>query len=403
MLTGSAALVVAAGAAAAQEPLCGGFGAAGTWAGGSPETSDVATAPEPFDVTGRSTSGRDIVTLFSLSAPSDIRIEAQPAEGDDTVITLYDETGFRVLSDDDGGGGRASLAETPLNAGAYCVVTSSYDNAPLSAAIRIGLLNHEPLLTGANAGISCGPETEATVLGGGAISALLDAGVTATAPIASISHYRFTLDAAVPLSIRAENEAADPFLYLFNASGVLIAENDDAEGLNSRLDYPDGLAAGEYCIALRALSDANAPVQVSLVPFDQEAVVQSFYAQGQASPPLDGSYPVTALGVIDTLTRSDIVLGDEAVWFSFEMPERGLVVIEAVGAGGADPATAVFDDLGRLVTRNDDAGDGTTDSLIATRADRGTYTLAVTRVGSGSPAPVRVAIERFVAAADLEE
>ena len=400
---GAAVLTLAAGGAAAQDSLCGGFGAAGVWAGGGAETSDVATVEHPFDVNGRAASGRDIVTLFSLSAPSEVRIEARPAEGDDTVITLYDETGFRILTDDDGGGGLASLAETPLDPGAYCVVTSSYDNAPLSAEIRIGLTSHDRLLTGSDPDVSCGPEAEAAALADGPVAALTGAGLSASAPISSISRYRFTLSDSVPLSVRAENEAADPYLYLFSEAGVRLAENDDAEGLNARLDYPDGLAAGSYCIVLRALSDPAAPVQVSLVPFDEAAVVASFYARGQASPPLDGSYPVADLGVIDDLTRRDVVLGDEAVWFSFEMPERGLLVIDAIGAGGADPATAVFDDLGRLVARNDDGGEGTTDSMIATRAERGAYTLAVTRVGSGSPAPVRVAIERFVRAADIGE
>ena len=403
--TGAAALILAAGGAAAQETLCGGFGAAGSWAGGDAEASDVALAEGPFDVAGRATSGRDIVTLFSLSAPSDVRIEALPAEGEDTVITLYDETGFRILSDDDGGGGLASRAETPLSPGAYCVVTSSYDNAPLTADIRIGLTSHAPLITGSapDAEVSCAPDAEAVLLGGGPIAALEDQGITASAPIASVSRYRFTLGEAMPLSIRAENPSADPFLYLFDAAGVRLAENDDAEGLNARLDFPDTLPAGEYCIALRALSDASAPVRVSLLPFDQDALVRGFYARGEASPPLDGSYPVTALGEIETRVRTDIVLGDDAEWFSLEMPDRGLLVIEAIGTIGADPVLALFDDLGREVSRNDDASIGTTDSLIATRLDRGAYALAVTRVGSGSPAPVRVVIERFVPASDFEE
>ena len=97
-----------ASVAAAQDQICGDIGDDGAWAGGDAETSDIATASAPFDVSGVSARGENIVTLFAVSETAQVRLEAQPTDGGDTVIELFGDAGARILTDDDSGEGAGS-------------------------------------------------------------------------------------------------------------------------------------------------------------------------------------------------------------------------------------------------------------------------------------------------------
>ena len=48
----------------------------------------------------------------------------------DTVIDIRDATGNIVISDDDGGGGTDSRAETSLQPGTYCVSVAAASTVP---------------------------------------------------------------------------------------------------------------------------------------------------------------------------------------------------------------------------------------------------------------------------------
>lgn len=389
-----------AAAAAAQEQICGGIGADGTWVGGEAETSDIATAETAFDASGVSARGENIVTLFTVSETAEVRVEAHPTDGGDTVIELFGDAGTRILTDDDGGEGSGSRGETTLAPGTYCLVTSSYSGAGQTADIRVGLTSHEPMSPDSDPAVSqaCVPGGDAAELHEGPIDELSGDGLTATAPVQQTPAYRFTLSEPLAMTIYAEGTPADPVLLLFDGEGALLGENDDADGRNARLDFPAALPAGDYCIGLRALSDESAPVRVSLVPHSVEAVLSRLYATGKAAPPPGSDHPVMALGRADGRLIEDVVLGADAMWLRFSVPASGMMVIEAVALGEIDPAITLFDELGRTIMHNDDVGQGNTDSLIATRVAPGDYMLAVTRIEDGMATPVRLAIERFVPA-----
>lgn len=389
-----------ASVAAAQDQICGGIGDDGAWAGGEAETSDIATADAPFDASGVSARGENIVTLFAVSETAQVRLEAQPTDGGDTVIELFGDAGTRILTDDDSGEGSGSMAETELAPGTYCLVTSSYSGAGQTADIRIGLTSHEPMSPVGETSVSqaCAPGAEAADLHDGPIAGLAGEGLSATASVRQTPAYRFTLAEPTAMTIYAEGTPADPVLHLFDGEGALLGENDDADGRNARLDFPAALPAGDYCIGLRALSDENAPVRVSLVPHSVEAVLSRLYATGKAAPPPGSDHPVMALDAADGRLIEDVVLDKDAVWLRFSVPASGMMVIEAVALGEIDPAITLFDELGRTIMHNDDMGQGNTDSLIATRIAPGEYLLAVTRIEDGVATPVRLAIERFVPA-----
>ena len=114
--TAGLALAAAASAAAAQD-FCGGASANGQWIGGAEGTSDVATAGAPMEQMALALMQNEYVALFSVSAPTEVRLEAQGRGSGDPVIDLRDEAGAIVASDDDSGGNGASRAETALQPG----------------------------------------------------------------------------------------------------------------------------------------------------------------------------------------------------------------------------------------------------------------------------------------------
>ncbi len=391
-----AALLAGAVPALAQAPSCGGVGATGTWIGGDEQTSDIATAAMAFDTNATAVRNGEIVSLFSVSSATQVRVEAMPDASGDTVIDLLDASGAIVASDDDGGGGLASRAEVMLEPGAYCLLTRGLGGDPVTADIRVGRMDQPALTSGSFVQQdleACTADTPAVQLGTAALGA---SGVTLSATHAAEAEafYRFATDGTVAVSIRAENEAADPLIYLYDEAGTLIAENDDFDGLNARIDQDQPLAAGTYCVSVRALSDATAPITVTVQEFNEADYLRSLYDQGQTAPPLDGSYPVTDLGLLENRARQDVrVSAGTASWFSVEMPEGGVLLVEAIALAEADPTLTMFDDLGRQIGFNDDNGENL-DSLLAVRVQPGVHMFALNLLGDGG-ATIRLALERF--------
>ena len=425
-LGATAALALGAAPALAQD-FCGGVSANGQWIGGTEAASDVTAAASHMEQMALVLQNNEYVALFSVSAPTEVRVEAQGRGAGDPLMDLRDEGGSIVLSDDDSGGDGAARAETTLQPGRYCLSMKSYDGAPMTGFVRVGRAEHAALTTGldsepvpvadpvqpsdpaqptdpmapADPAMAAGPCDASTVtrsLAEGPIDAqIATAPVSATASATEVPYWGFTLSAPTALSITAENETADPVVTLYDEFGTYIAENDDFDGLNSRIDQASPLQPGTYCLAMQALSDSAAPITVSLSAYDAQAAQVGMYERGEASPPLDGSYPVTALGALATRLRTDVTSTDAATWFSFDMAESGLVLVEAVATGGGDPTLVLYDDFGRQVAYNDDNG-STLDSLITARLLPGTYLVGVRQVSEGTQALTRMLFERYVPA-----
>jgi len=383
-------LLALASPAAAQGNFCGGLGDNGVWIGGEAGNSDIAAVDNYREQMALVLGGNEYVSLFSLSGPASVRVEAEGRGSGDPVIDLLDETGGIILSDDDSGGNAASRAETFLEAGTYCMAMRSYDGGPMTAFVRIGREEHEPLTDGivAPGAAATGSCAEATPLGG--------VGSTATAAANETPFWQFTLDTPTAVTIRAENENADPVLTLYDASENYIAENDDFDGLNSQIDMIEPLAAGTYCLEVSALSDDTAPITLSINEYDPQAALEALYRTGEAAPPMDGSIAMTDLGTLETRLRQDVQATGDVTWFTMDVADPGLMLVEAIGAGNSDPWLVIYDDLGREVGLNDDYGDGL-DSLIAARVQPGTYIVGV-RQFDGEQGLIRLVAERYVRA-----
>lgn len=414
-LATTAVVGLTAGAASAQAVSCGGIGASGQWLGGTPEASDISVSEGPLTLSGLPVPlDGNTVGYFTLSAPGEVRLEAQPAGGGDSVIELYDEAGALLVTDDDSGGGWASRAETMLQPGNYCLATRGFGGGSLTTDMRVGRLEHETITAGLNGGFfgggnfggplfvgvdPCTAETEATPLANGPLDALLaNGGASAVNTITGVPYYRFTLNTPQSISIRAENPSADPYIYFFDGEGNLLAENDDYESLNSRIDFTAPLDPGTYCIGMRSLSNPDLPVTVSVIGYDASAALAELYSTGDAAPPLDGSYPIIDLGVLPGRSVRDAqISGRNATWFAFEVTQQGAIVIDAVEVTDSDPLIILFNDLGQEIAFNDDSG-GTLNSQITARVQPGRYLLAVRQYSDGYQGIIRIATERYVPA-----
>ncbi|EYD74352.1 hypothetical protein Rumeso_04037 [Rubellimicrobium mesophilum DSM 19309] len=368
----------------------------------------------------------EYVALFSTSAPTQVRIEAQGRGAGDPQIELRDESGAVVASDDDSGGNGAARSETQLQPGRYCLSMKSYDGSPMTGFVRVGRTDQEALTTGMDQPAQptqptdqpadmpmdtpVGPSAPGGTCDSSVISAYISdapldmqigaAPVTVTASVDQTPYWGFTLNAPTAISITAENEAADPSITLYDSYGSYLSENDDWDGLDSRIDMSSPLQPGTYCIAMNALSDTSQPITVSVSAYDAQAAQIDMYDRGEAAPPLDGSYPITALGPLSTRLRQDAQTTDTATWFSFDVSEPGLVLIEAVTNGQGDPELRLFDDFGRQLAYNDDkdSSGGSLDSLVTARVTPGTYLVAVRQLGEGTQALTRLLLERYVPA-----
>jgi hypothetical protein len=221
-------------------------------------------------------------------------------------------------------------------------------------------------------------------------------GSNASASVEDTPYWSFTLDAPTAVTITAENESADPVITLYGPGDEYISENDDYDGLNSRIDQSSPLSAGTYCLGVSALNDDTAPITVSISAFDPEEALLSLYDRGEIAPPLDGSVIVTDLGVLQSRMRQDVKSSSDVSWFSLDIEEAGLMIVEAISGGDNDPWLIVFDDLGREIGQNDDYGNGL-NSLVMARLQPGTYIIGV-RHFDGGLGFVRLLAERYVRA-----
>lgn len=426
-----AGLAMSLAAPAMAQTYCGGL-PAGTWIGGTEGNSDIATAEDYREQLALVLLGNAHLSMFTLSESSEVRLEAQGRGAGDPVIDVLDMDGASVGSDDDAGGGTSSATLLMLDPGTYCMQTRSYDDAPLTATVRIGRPEFAALTEGGaqmtgtgmapppatpdaapedtsepvtdpvtpppTATVASGACGDAVPLGDGPIDGSLSAGLSATNSVNSVPTYVFELAAEAELTIRAENEEADPVVTLTGDDGTFHGENDDWDGLNSRLDTEAPLAPGTYCIGLRALNDGDLPVTVTVEAYDAQAALIELYELGDVAPPLDGSYPVTDLGTVSgRVTGSAAMQGEATTWFSFQVEQSGLVVIEAVSVDSGDPVIRIWDDLGREIAFNDDHQPNTYNSQVAVKIFPGTYLIGLKDISASSP-DLRLVVERYVAA-----
>ena len=421
------ALVAAtlAGPALAEAPACGGIGSVGEWVGGDEAGSDLATLGAVLDVDGRVPIAGHLVRLFTLSEPTEVRVDVAARPSGDPYVAIYSEAGIEVASDDDGGDALASRLTADLDAGAYCVAARSYELGVTEVAVRVGaaalfdyaappppgdeLLPPRPGEGGEAGGDEAGEAGDGAATGGcdaldvprlgdGPLdAAAMGEGVAATATVARRPAYLFELSEPVPVSVTATSEGGDPLVRLRDGAGAILAENDDADGLDARVDLATALAPGLYCVEVEELDGGAIPVTVSVRAFDAASDRLRRIGALELAPVGTDPVTITPLGALATVLTASAEASPTARWFAFDLPEGGLLVAEAVSMSGQDdPVLKLYDRVGREVAAADDGPAGL-DSLLVHRAVPGRYLVGLRTYAAGT-GEVRLLLERFVPA-----
>ncbi len=391
----------------AQDPICGGIGLVGEWVGGSEDASDLIGLEGAVALDGRVPIGGHLVRMFTLSEPGDVRIEARAVPSGDPYMTVFDAGGLEMATDDDGLGDLGALIEAPLDAGTYCLAVRSYESGVTDVAVAIGSSasafapppppRDEASVEDDGYGGPLCFEPDTPTLGDGLDAAALTSSSTATASAFDAPSYAFSLSEPTLLTVTATSETGDPVLHVVDVDGDVLAENDDFDGLDSRIDFGEALPAGEYCIQVDDLNEDDAPITVTLGAFDPAADRARRLDLAEFAPTAADGVEVAALDPLETSLFEEVSMEGAARWFRLELPEGGLVRFEVVGEG-ADPAVTVFDRAGRRLGENDDGPDGL-DSLLHLALDAGTYTVALRLVGmDGEAGVVRLLMDRYVPA-----
>ncbi|MBU2958071.1 DVUA0089 family protein [Paracoccus sp. 1_MG-2023] len=385
-------------AAPAEGLTCGGEPA--QWMGGTREGSDIATAENVLGLSLTSSAEREPYAAFTITGePIEIRLEAQSSG--DPALRLETADGDVIEENDDAPGTLNSRIETRLAPGDYCARLIPVGNPDMTAQLQLSTLGMEPLLSAPQSTEiqACTPQTEATALAEGSLSGHLP---VATQTEGAVTYHRFTLDEPTSLRLQAESDLLDPNMVLFEGDGRRIAQNDDTNGLNSQLDFPQGLAAGDYCIGVGPISAGVGTITVSASELNRENYLASAHRRGEVAPTIGGDYPMQQLEF--PRDRETIVLQDgTAQWLSFTLDQSTMMVIHAHGTlTGVDTQLTLFGPDGAVIAQDDDGGSDTDSKLGPTLLSPGQYRIALTDVSrngvQGSIRPVTMVFQRYLPA-----
>lgn len=382
--------------AMAESPICGGISLVGEWLGGEESASDLSAEGTSFTVEGTVPIAGHLVRMFTLSQPGAVRVEARAAPSGDPFATIFDAGGREVATDDDSAGDYGALIDTTLPTGSYCLAVRSYESRPTNVTVAVGPGDGEPAEIvpdepDTEAGGGCFADTMAT-LGTLDVDGTLEADATAD----EVPAYGFELSEPMALTITATSTDGDPSIRLLRPDGTILAENDDFDGLDSRIEVTAPMVAGGYCVEVTDLSEGDSSITVSMQRYDAAAARAGGIGRAEVAPTAADGTEVQDLGSLGTVLTAEATIDAAARWFRIDLPDGGLVVTEAAG-DGADPVLTLFDLVGRKIGENDDGPDGL-DSRLVSQLPPGGYLLAVRLVDPDAVGLVRLLLQRYVPA-----
>ncbi len=208
----------------------------------------------------------------------------------------------------------------------------------------------------------------------------------------------FSLGETTDLRIEAAGRGnGDPVIDLFDASGQLLATDDDSGGgADSRIETQ--LEAGTYCVALRSFEDAPMTAFVRASRLEQEALTEGYYVGDDGE---DYNYDDACIA---GSTALEISIGEKASNTVSEVPAYRFTLSEPLALSitadneDADPLITLYSGDGTYIEENDDT-DGLNPrlSLVEPLAP-GDYCLSV-RALNDEYLPVEVLVSEYDPAA----
>ncbi|GEM_PF-1232472 len=396
----SAAIAVDAAAEAVKSSTVAACaGAAAVWVGGDSARAQLDGAEQPWmiDLRASTAQGR----LFRLSEPASVRLETLTKNKGDPRLQLFDAAGDTLAESDDAAGSYNAQIVMHLEAGEYCIVAEDI-RTRMDLTLLVGLEDHDSVLEASE--LACGPQTQARDLGEKDLDAVLAAGPFSYQSDASGHGYvKFKVTDGGPLSLRATaGNGIDPMMALFDETGNEIANNNDADGVNARLDFMNGLPSGSYCVGIRSATPADGQIAFTAQVLDIDSYKRAAYERGDLAP-VDGSYPVGSLAF--NRPHGEIILqGNAVTWMEFELQERSIVALRTMGTpSGADTMLSLFDGVGEMIVQVDDTDSSRNAAIAPMVLQKGRYLVALSDRASSSQlgAPLRPVVllaERYVRA-----
>jgi len=297
---------------------------------------------------------------FSIDLTSGRTVEIHLNSADfDPLLQVLNPEGIEIDNDDDDGVGLNSFLEfTAPTDGTYTIVVNSFNGQPESTFTLAVELPE---------GIGSDSDDEAAPAANGSG---LSVGDTIMDSADGISSFAIDLLVNQTITISLASEVFDPKIEVLDASGTLLAEDDDGgEGLNSLLDFT-APAAGMYSIVVTAFG-GNPQGEFTLELSGEIPEVTP------DTPDVDSTEEGLAIG--DAITGS----ADGDTLFEINLVQDQVITISLVSEV-FDPKIEVLDASGALLAEDDDGGEGLNSLLDFTAPAADVYSIVVTAFG-GDP------------------
>ena len=276
----------------------------------------------------------------------------------DTIGTLFEASGSRIVQDDDGAGYPNFRIQRTLDAGTYYVRVHSYQTA--TGRYTLHLRTGDDGGGGGDGGDDHGNTRSAATLVAlpSTTSGVIDPGN-------DTDYFRIVLSAKGTVVMESSGEL-DTIGTLFDASGSRIVQDDDSAGYpNFRIERT--LDAGTYYVRVHSYQTATGAYALHLRTGDGGDGGGGGDDHGNTrSAATLVALPSTTSGVIDP--------GNDTDYFRFVLSARGTVVMES--SGELDTIGTLFDARGTRIVQDDD-GAGYPNFRIERTLDQGTYYVRV--------------------------
>ena len=345
------------------------------------DTSTTGQVDVGGSVTGNiETSGDRDWFKVVLEASTRYQIDVEGADtgrgtAADPFAALYDAGGVFLMVNDgaSGVGKNARVTYTPTASGTHYVQAS--------ATSGTGTYTVSVIVLGAN-GVS---EADTDFPNTTSSSGRVEVGASATGNIGNANDqdfFRVNLKAGKIYQIDMEGRDTgrgtdrDPFLQLFNATGVVIfaEDKDGGVGENARLTYTPAASARYFIAASRELAGGSGMGTYTLSVRELETRT----AEGGT----DFADDITTLGMVEvgsSATGEIDPAGDED-WFRVELEAGKVYQFDLQGVVGGhgtlpDPFLSLNDGSGSPIGNNDDTGGSLNSRLVYTATATGTHYL----------------------------
>lgn len=336
---------------------------------------------------------------FTLAAEARVVLRSAAAAPEtDPFLTLYDAAGAILGSDDDSAGGYDAYLDLTLPAGRYCAQLRPLGGdrgAPEAVTLSIAAGEGAEAIAGAAprpapepAGDLCGDPALIGTIGFDLAPGLGLIGLPAR--VEPGARRDFPLTVAAPMELQADARSAefDTVLKLADASGTIIAENDDGPEMGTDSRFALALEPGQYCLSLAGFDGAGGRADIALNDRPDIPVLTPL-ALACTDPALTSELGIAlAPGFGDYLTSGRIVPGGRGDW-RFDVAADMELQFDA-RSPELDTMLSLTDGAGTLIAENDDGPLGT-DSRLVLSLSPGSYCLAVSGY-SGSGGGYEIAV-----------